>query len=181
MMGSSLPAAGFQAVEVLQYRAAKASEAAPGSHNEEIAEIALGYGIERLGAVAEVQFKVYDCYRDAKRTYFRSLRRERHAVCAYRCQMYGRPVLNDNEPDFVEPVSVEDEATAQSSGFCACAVKLAGTLGPNGPAFVRRLMVGDTIAEAAVAVGISVATAYRWRSALAELLTPYRDLAEVAL
>ena len=175
-MGSSPPAA-FKAVEVLQFRA---SRAIPGSDQEKIAEIAIGYSIGRLRADADAQFIVHDCERNARHAYFRSRERGRDAVDAYVGLTYGRLVVNDGEVDVADPLGTEDQVAASNSEFCECALNVARDLGAKGPAFVRRLMAGDSIAEGAKTVGISAATAYRWRSFLAEILASQRYLVEVA-
>lgn len=173
-MGSTLPTVGFKAVEVLQHRA---SQVRPGSDEEQIAEIAIGYGIDRFGSENDAQFIVRDCHRNARHTYFRSRKRGREAIASYVCRTYGRPVISDGHIDIVDWASVEEQVAADNSEFCECGLDLAGRLGPQGPMFIRRLMAGDKLAEAARAVGISNATAYRWRTAMADMLAPYRYLA----
>ncbi|VEG40464.1 Uncharacterised protein [Mycolicibacterium flavescens] len=176
-ISAAMSAGAVTAIEVLQSRAIQSP---PGSDDEKIAEIAVGYGVERADAEGEAQFIIYDCWRNAKSTYYRSRQRGRAAVQAYGCLTYGRIAVTDDGADIADTISVADEVTANTSAFCDRALEVATTLGSKGPAFVRRMMAGDTVAEAAQAIGISRATAHRWRAAMATLLTPHLHLTEGA-
>ncbi len=175
-MSTTVSASAVTAIEVLQSRA---GQAVPGSEWEQIAENAINYAIQRIGVEDEVPFIVYDCQRNARTAHYRSRNRGRKAIRTYAGRTYGPILHTDDGADIGGDDSVADDAIANTSPFCDRAVLLASRLGVRGPAFVRRLMAGDTLAEAAKTIGISRATAHRWRASMEELLTPHRHLAEV--
>ncbi len=170
-MGNSLSATAVEAVAILQARVVRAR---PGSDEEQITEKAIDYCLARPDADGDPEALAAGCQRNAKYAFYRSERRRRGAIRRYSRRTYGKPVVVDGAVDLIEPGSLEDQVIEKASELCRYAVDETAEFAEKGQVFIGRLLVGDTVAEAAQQVGISRSTGYRWCGVLATLLAPHR-------
>jgi hypothetical protein len=176
MMDETSKPARWAAIEILQKRR---EQYGPGSGNERIAERATDLILRDARAVGAPCHLANDAWRNAAYAMYRSRAREQVALARYAAANLILVRAEDGD-DIVDLVSVEDSVLAHNSPLCACALQSAAALGTFGPAFVRRLMAGDTITEAAAATGISRASGYRAATRLRHLLAEVRPVALAA-
>lgn len=167
-------AARWAAIQILQDRRAVYR---PGSDTERIADHAVDLALSDRRPAADTGQLCRDAWRNSAHSYYRARTREQQALARWAATL---TIVDDEDgSDIVDQASPQD-ILSDIGPFCDLALTQAATLGPAGPALVRRLMAGDTIAEAAAAAGISRASGYRLIRSLRGLLTAARPLARSA-
>lgn len=146
---------------------------APGSSKEAIVERAMDYVLSDKRTDICDDFALRAVTRNARYAHYRGKERGRNALARYRSQTGAQvDAMRDirtarpgahvaNRALAAAAVSAEECVMTAHSDFCVCTLQAAAAISPAAEAFVRHLMDGDSVPEAARAVGMSRATAYR--------------------
>lgn len=141
-----------------------------GSNDEAIAERAIDYALNATRTDLSSAFGKRAVMRNAAFAHYRSAKSRAEAMKRLRAEE-GAPVtgVHADRPSAktlnrtlcASARSAEDVYLSTQSDFCECTLQIAGSISTAAVTFVRRLMDGDSVADAAKEAGMSRASGYR--------------------